>query len=355
MACVPVTRPAPERQTSSWVTTLGTPAHDYSANDSLHPEPRLVWRVDAGRASRGAPAIAEGVIVVGTVDRMVLVIERQTGEVLWRKRLASGIGGGPLLDDDRIYVATELEDGRVYALRLRDGRQLWSHRPRFVTAPPALSGDALFVGTERGLVLCYDADRGDVRWRRTLGAPVRAAPVATENAVIVAAGESLYVLNRHDGTSQRTLVTEGAVLAAPALVGSALYLGTSAGHITRLRLPSLEIAWNVDVREPVAGSVAVAHDTVYALTRSGTLWTIPVDAPGGARNVKLGIAALAGPTPLARGVLVGSVSGEILLVDPATGNPVWHTRVDGPIEQPPLVSDRMLVVMTGRGDLQAYR
>ena len=115
------------------------------------------------------------------------------------------------------------------------------------------------------------------------------------------------------------------------------------------------MAWDHPAGDGVFGAVAVARDTVYALARDGTLWLIPAAQPAGARAVALRIVATAGPTPLAAGVLVASVSGEVLLVDPGPGSIRWRVQLDGPIEEPPLVRDRQLVVISGRGDIHAYR
>ncbi len=82
---------------------------------------------------------------------------------------------------------------------------------------------------------------------------------------------------------------------------------------------------------------------------------IPTHQPAAARSFTLAIAATTGPTPLASGVLVASVSGEVLLVDRGSGAAAWRVQLDGPIEQPPLVRDGQLVVIGGRGDIQAYR
>jgi hypothetical protein len=49
------------------------------------------------------------------------------------------------------------------------------------------------------------------------------------------------------------------------------------------------------------------------------------------------------------------VSGEVLLVDRVTGTIHWRAQVGGPIEEPPLVRDRQLVVVAGRGNIHTYR
>ncbi|OLC71294.1 MAG: hypothetical protein AUH78_18535 [Gemmatimonadetes bacterium 13_1_40CM_4_69_8] len=357
MACVPPVRFGPDRQELSWPAYLGNARHDASVAESLNPDPRPLWHLGAGRAVRGAPALGETVLAVGTVDRSVVLVNRENGEVLWRSRLGGTIHGGPLLDEDRLYVATEASpDGRVYALRLRTGKPLWTAKTDGIEAPLAFDGNALFAGTERGTVLRLDPETGTIRWRRRLSGAIRAAPVPSARGLAVATdADTLYLLSRETGEIQRRLPTPGAVLAAPALGGERLYLGTTEGHVLAVDLPSLGVAWDCRTGDAVYGAPALARDTLYVLARNGKLWLIPANAPLGARSFDLGIVATAGPTPVAAGVLVASVSGEVLLVSRADGSIIWRARVDGPVEEPPLVRDRQLVVVAGRGDIQVYR
>jgi len=356
VAYVPSSKLGPARQDAGWVAYLGNSHHDACAAESLVPDPRPLWRADVGRAVRGSPALGETVVAVGVAERVVTLLDRATGQALWRTRLHGTIHAGPLLEEERLYVATEAPEGRVYALRLRDGRTLWSTKTESVVAPLALEGDTIFAATERGTVLRLEAERGAVAWRRHLPGAVRAAPVATPFGLAVAtAADTLYLLDKTSGEVRARLATPGTVLAAPALAESRLYFGTTGGHVLAVELPGLAVAWDHPAGDGVFGAVAVARDTVYALARDGALWLIPAAHPAGARAIALRIVATAGPTPLAAGVLVASVSGEVLLVDPGAGTIRWRVQLDGPIEQPPLVRDRQLVVVSGRGDIHAYR
>lgn len=356
-ACVPPVRTGPDRQELSWPAYLGNARHDASVAESLNPDPRPLWHTSAGRAVRGAPALGETVLAVGTVDRTVLLVSREGGEVLWRSRLGGTIHGGPLLDEDRLFVATEASpDGRVYALRLRTGKPLWSAKTDGIEAPLAFDGEALYAGTERGMVLRLDPELGTIRWRRRLSGAIRCAPVPSPRGLLVATdADTLYLLSRESGEIERRLATPGAVLATPALGGDRLYVGTSEGHVLAVDLPALSGAWDQLTGDAVYGAPALARDTLYALARNGRLWIIPAGAPAAARSLDLGIVATAGPTPVAAGVLVASVSGEVLLVSRTDGSILWRARVDGPVEQPPLVRERQLVVIAGRGDIQVYR
>lgn len=356
-ACVPAVKMGPARQESGWTAYLGTQRHDAAARETLNPDPRPLWHVSMGRGVRGSPALGEAIVAVGTADRNIVLVDRTSGEVLWRSRLDGTIRSGPLLDEDRLYIASESQpDGRVYAVRLRDGRVLWRARAGSVAAPLAFDGDALYAGTEDGLVLRIEPERGGIAWRAPLTGAVRAGPLVTPHGLVVATtSDTLYLLDRATGTIRSRLRIPGSVLATPATDGCRVYLGTMNGRIVAVDLASWTIRWDRPAGDAVYGAPALMADTLFVLARDGRLWMIPVDAPDAATSHTLDIVATAGPTPLASGVLVGSVSGEILLVDPATGAIRWRAQVAGPIEEPPLVRDRQVVVVAGRGNIHTYR
>jgi len=355
----PSTKVGPARQEMSWTAYLGNARHDISAAETLNADPRPLWHMTVGHAVRGGPAVGEGVVAVGTVDRQVVLLDRPSGQVLWRSRLHGTVHAGPLLDADRLYVATEASpEGRVYALSLRDGRILWSTRTGGIEATLALAGDTLYASTEEGALLRLGAADGKIAWRRELPGAVRAGPVPTPAGIAVAtAADTLFLVASGTGEVLQRLALPGTVLATPALDSGAgrLYLGTTGGHVLAIALPALTVAWDLAAGDAVYGALAVARDTVFALARDGRLWLIPRDRPAGARSLALGVVCTAGPTPLAHGVLAGSVSGEVVLVDPGSGGISWRVQLDGPIEQPPLVRERELVVIGGRGDIHLYR
>lgn len=353
--------PAPTRQETPWTLYLGTAQHDASAAETLSADPRPRWHTTIGRAIRGCPAVGEGVIAVGTADRQAALLDRATGKILWRTQLKGTVRAGPLLDRDRLYVATEMSpEGRVYALNLKDGRVLWSTRVGGVEASLALDHSALFAVTESGVVLQLAITDGKVIWRHQLPGAVRAPPVPTLHGLAVATtADTLFLLDRANGEVLHRVATPGTVLGGPALGpdGHDLYFGTMGGRVVAMHLPELSTSWELDAGDAVLGAPAVSRDTVFALARNGTLWFIPRadGAGGGARSLSLGLVATAGPTPLARGILAASVSGEVVLVDPVSGAIAWRVQLDGPIEQPPLVRDGDLVVVGGRGDIHMFR
>ena len=105
----------PARQESGWPAYLGNQRHDAAARETLNPDPRPLWHVTHGRGVRGSPALGETVIAALALPTATsCAVDRASGEVFWRSHLDGSVRSGPLLDEDRLYVATESQpQGRV--------------------------------------------------------------------------------------------------------------------------------------------------------------------------------------------------------------------------------------------------
>jgi outer membrane protein assembly factor BamB len=350
-----VQRFAPTVQERSWRAYLGGPTHAPPDGDSLADDPQPVWRVDVGRGIAGTPALTEELVIVAQVDRQVAVLERATGTVIWRRRLPTPPGTGPLVDGDRIFVATQEAAGRVHALRLRTGRGAWSAPIGDVVAPLLLDDSTVVAAATTGTVAAFGVG-GTRLWRIRLPGAVRAAPVAVPAGIAVAATcDSLYLLDRRSGAVRRRLALRGSAVAAPALADSTLLVGTTGGDLLAVDAARLEVRWRHHLGGSAVGAVAAWRGAAWVLTDAGVLWRVPLGAPEAATHVATGVVARAGPLPSASGVLLAGVDGELLLVDPATGARRWSARLQAPLVQPPLLDGRFLIVAGLRGDLVAFR
>jgi len=354
-ACAPVTRTGPAIQERGWRTYLGTDARAGMSRETLAADPQPVWRTDVGRGIAGGPALAEDVVAVGLVDRQVALLDRSTGDVLWRRRLGQHVGAGPLLTDDRLLVATQDDGGRVYALRLTDGRPLWTRPSGDVAAPLAVAGGVVYAGALDGTVSALFVEDGERRWRVRVSGAVRTAPVMTTAGLVVGTTtDSLFLLDHADGRVKARRATRGTPLAALAVAESLVLVGTMGGRLEGLDPATLAPRWTRQLDGGILGHVAVRDGRAWAVTTAGTLWIVPLDAPGAARSLAAGLVTRAGPAPVEGGVLLVGVGGELVLLDDA-GRRRWTTRLGATVVEPPLVTDRTVIVVSQRGEVIAFR
>jgi quinohemoprotein ethanol dehydrogenase len=148
----------------------------------------LAWTLDLDVSnSITAPLAIDGVIYLGAGHGVIHAVDVKTGKLLWRydakapevaaqkMRVAWGIRGLAAWND-KIYAGTT--DGRLIALRAKDGMLVWSAQTvdpadgaTITGAPRAFNGKIIigFSGGDfsalRGYVTAYDAETGSQAWR----------------------------------------------------------------------------------------------------------------------------------------------------------------------------------------------
>ncbi|WP_347245900.1 PQQ-binding-like beta-propeller repeat protein [Thermogutta sp.] len=127
---------------------------------------KVVWRYDNendGRAFRASAAVNERYVVVGSRDKAVHCFDRISGQHLWRFPTRRFVDASPVIvratrngdPDDDLVLAPSL-DGRIYAIRVKDGESLWSLTVGgSISASPVVVQKALLVATEDGDLVCY--------------------------------------------------------------------------------------------------------------------------------------------------------------------------------------------------------
>ncbi len=352
-ACAPSTLRGPERDRGGWSEPLGAGHRAPSAEQTVPAELAALWRAGVGRAAAGQPALGDSVIAVLALDRTLSLLVRSTGERVWRARLDAPGVGAPLIVGDRVYAATGGRQGRVYAFALRTGRRHWRQPLAFATGSIAATPGTVLAATESGRVVGLDASDGAARWTRRLAGPVRAGVVLFGDEVFVASDDTLYVLDLAEGSVRRHAAAPVIVAAIPAVLGDTLVATSPDGQIVGIDLRGPTLRWTVPTGSPIFGGPSVARDTVFAVTLDGAVWQVPLRDPTAATADSLHVAVRATPAPTRSGVLVGTLAGELLLVRGASVE--RKARVDGPIEQAPVVDRGILYVIDGKGRLHAWR
>jgi outer membrane protein assembly factor BamB len=352
-ACAPRILHGPASEPGGWSEPLGSGTRAPSADETPPPEPDRWWRARFGRAAAGPPAMGDQVIAVLDLGRDLTLVQWQTGDRIWRRRLSAPGAGGPLLVGDRVYAASAGRSAQVYAYRLEDGKRLWRRAVGPVSGPIATSRGLLIVATESGAITALAPTDGEQRWTRRLHGAVRSGVTALGEDVLVATDDSLFLLAAADGTVRASTATPAALVAPPAWRGDTIVLASPDGLLLGLRRDDLRLLWSIRTDDPIFGGPVIARDTVFAVSVGGRLWRVPLSSPYDATSDSLGTPVRASPAPVANGVLVGTLGGEVLLVRRDT---VEHRmRVIGPIEQPPIVRHGVLFVISGKGVMEAWR
>lgn len=151
-------------------------------------------RFRAGLGAAPAPAAAaEGTLVLAERSGEMHGFDLSEREVRWSYGLEGEVWSGPAIWNERVYAAGW---SRVlHCLSLRTGDEAWTRPlPAAVTASPVVASGVVWLVTEGGELLGFDARTGDPRGTWPVApAPLQAPPLPLGDRLIVAATDGTVV------------------------------------------------------------------------------------------------------------------------------------------------------------------
>jgi outer membrane protein assembly factor BamB len=189
--------------------------------------------------------------LVSTGANQVNVFDPRTGRELWRMQY-SGFSNipVPLVDRDRVYVATDFIRPQLWAIRT-DGHGdvtathvVWKLTRQVGSTPsPVLVKGRIYLVTDQGVATCVAAESGKIIWQRRLGGTFSASPVALGHYVYFSSEQGKVTVIRPADDCQIVAVNElnGRIFATPAVAGRALILRTDS-HLYRIEASAATVS-----------------------------------------------------------------------------------------------------------------
>ena len=281
------------------------------------------------KAFGGGIAAEGGRVFAVTGFGTAIALDAGTGARLWEKKLGSPFHSAPTVTDGRLFATNT--DGQVICLSTADGSTLWTYHgvPQQAAAilnntRPAVSGDAVVVPFTSGDLVSLKADSGAAQWQDSLNGAKASSSIAalSDPASPVATGGSVYAVSRsgrmvssNETTGVRAWSMSLSSVQTPWVVGDAIYVVDIAGRLVALRRDTGEVRWAAKL----PGEAKVWSGPVLA---GGKLWAT-------------------------------SSKGQLVGVDPATGQATAQRDLGAPVYLAPVVADGRMYVLTDRASLIA--
>lgn len=268
------------------------------------------------------PAIADGVICVGSSQGSFYAIDAEAGYVKWTFNLEGRTIGSPTIADGVVYVVGS--NGILYALDLQTGSQQWQYKITEQLAygeyySPVAADGAVYVGSYDGCVYALATQTGQQLW------------------VFETPGEQLT--------------------SALAIANGVLYVGSSCGRISAIALDTRQQKWSVQVPLSVALSgpllPVVTDRVVYGSSDAQAL--IALDIQTGEQiwifepdlENNLFWTLLTRPA-VAEGIIcIGSSNNKVYALDALTGRSLWVFNIEGEsMPSAPVIADGIVYIGT---------
>ena len=133
------------------------------------------WDVKTGLSISAGPALNDSMLVVAGEDGTVLALDPANGKTLWKSSVAGEILASPALGIGSVIIRTT--DGRILSLAGSDGRILWKTSydvPRLTlrgACDPVIIGRMIIDGLDNGKLVALNLDDGTQLWQATVVKP----------------------------------------------------------------------------------------------------------------------------------------------------------------------------------------
>jgi outer membrane protein assembly factor BamB len=96
--------------------------------------------------------VAKGVVYIGSDDRNVYALKATTGTKLWSYTTDNAVPSSPAVANGVVYVGSV----NLYALKASTGAKLWSYTTGYaVVSSPAVANGVVYVGSTDGKVFAF--------------------------------------------------------------------------------------------------------------------------------------------------------------------------------------------------------
>ncbi len=289
----------------------------------------VVWKQDLELPVSGAVGVGYGLVMLGTLRGDVVALDSATGEKKWEAKVTSEVLAPPASNGDVVVVQTQ--DDRVIGLDAATGAQRWQYdsTPAVLTlrgtGAPLATNRLAIAGLSTGKVVALDISNGVPVWEARVAVP--------------------------QGRSEldRVVDIDGGLL----LSGGTLYVASYQGRMAGIDLESGRVLWQRDASS-YAG-VAQGFGSVYISLASGTVEGVDERSTTALwSNDSLARRQLSAPEVFSSYVAVGDMEGYVHLLSQVDGRFVGRERIDSDgLRARPLVVENTLYLYGNSGKLVA--
>lgn len=326
------------------------------------------WTFKTEGAILSSPAIADGVVFIGSSDTYLYAIDQKTGQQKWKFKTNGRIVSSPAVENGVVYFLSN--DSVFYALEAATGNVKWRFATAFerrfeakgihgssprgqlmadpfdlFTSSAAVFGNKVYFGSSDGNVYALDIETGILQWKFETKDVVHASPAIANNTVYVGSWDSyLYALDAENGTEKWRFKTgEDPVIfnqvgfqASPAVVDGTIYVGCRDAHVYAVDAATGRKKWDYPTsRSWVNTTPAVRDGVVYAATVD-TRRFHALDAKTGRVRFTLTMPLGTFSSPVLAGnyAYIGALSGRLYAIDIRSGKIAWEFQTESSKQDP---------------------
>ncbi len=360
------TKPSSAISYDTAVTTDGTQLGFNAQNTRNNPYEHMIspanasqlrkeWSFQTSLFIRSSPAVANGLVYVGSVDHSLYAINAATGQKCWSFQTDGAINSSPAVANGLIYVGSA--DDNLYAIDAATGQKHWSFQTDdAINSSPAMANGLVYVGSADHSLYALDASTGRKRWSFQTDDAINSSPAVANGLVYVgSADHSLYALDASTGWKRWSFQTGNAINSSPAVANGFVYIGSTDDSIYALNATTGQTRWSFQTASAINSSPAVANGFVYIGSTDDSIYALNATTGQKCWTALIGSAISSSPLVANGLIFIGSANDTIYVLNTSSGQKVWSYQTGGFIDSSPTVANGVIYVGSADDNLYAFK
>jgi outer membrane protein assembly factor BamB len=340
-----------------WAMFGHDPSHS-GATDSAATLPQgiVTKLLSAADEIHSSPAVANGIIYVGSRDYYLYAIDASTGAVRWKFQAGSYVDSSPVVADNTVYFGSN--DGKLYALNATTGQKLWDFRTQYaVRSSVAVADGKVYFGADDYNVYALDTVTGKQIWTSPTENEIESNPTVADGLLYIgSADDNFYALDAKTGRL-RLKFPDGSIGGfSPAEQNGTVYIGSSGGILYAIEGKARNWPGENQIR-PNWQALHIYGVMPAAPNESGYLWSLnlrgtpslPTRGPPPASSLPQ--ATITSSASLSNTSLFIGMSNKVVAVDLQSHAKIWDFPTNAPVSGTPALSNNMVYAACEDGHL----
>lgn len=326
------------------------------------------WTFKTGGPIVGSPAVAGGVVYIGSEDGILYAVDQETGKEKWKFETPRQVVSTPTVANGVVYLVGY--DATLTALDAATGKVKWRYTaqlerrfqanrlhgfpPGYQTIPdswdlylssPAVVDGKVYYGTGDGGVYAIDAQNGLMIWKFNTGDVVHASPAVVNGVVYIGSWDSFfYALDADNGQEKwrfkagedNFIHNQVGFQSSAAVVDGVVYTGCRDGHVYALDAATGHKKWEYMTNLSWVNATPAVRDGMVYTGTSDSARFFALDAKTGRLRFNFDAKGQVFASPALAGDLayVGSSTGRLYTVDAKTGAKVGEFQTEASKNDP---------------------
>jgi outer membrane protein assembly factor BamB len=336
---------------SGWTMFHHDPSHSGYTTSRAPKTSSLRWRYRTGDWVISSPAVAEGIVFVGSFDNKVYALDELTGAQIWNFITGDKVESSPAVVDGIVFVGSH--DGNIYALNEVTGEKIWSYQTgNPVVSSPTVADGLVFVGSSDGSVYALKESTGEKIWSRNIDlGDARSSPAIADGMVFIGnARGSIYALNEQTGAEIWSYETNAEPADnSPAVADGIVFIGLAGGVYAFNKTTGAKI-WDFPTGLYMLSSPAVSDGMVFIGAYPSAIYTLNETTGALIWTTRPAIGTSSSSPAVADGtVFVGEFAGNgnIYALNESTGATIWNYSTGFDVRSSPAIADNMVFIGGG--------